>query len=251
MKLFRTICMTPILLFCLSAGYGYGHFDHSIYDSLLKTHVTEGLVDYSALKQDPSLDQYLALIAQADLGSLATRNEQLAFWTNAYNAYTLKLITINFPLDSIMDIKEEGYESPWDIPLVKVAGKQYTLDQIENEIIRPKFKDPRIHYALVCAARSCPKLRNEAYVGVRLEEQFEEQSRWFMIHRNTFDQKSKVAKLSSVFDWYSVDFGENIQETLKWIIPYVEPSLANSLKQHPKSWEISFSEWDWRLNIKK
>ena len=251
MKLFRIKRIIQITLFSLSAGYGYGHFDHSLYDSLLKTHVSEGLVDYSALKQDSRLDEYLSLIAQVDLDSLETPNEQLALWTNAYNAYTLKLITNYFPLHSIMDIKENGYESPWDIPLAKVAGKRYTLDQIENEIIRPKFKDPRIHFALVCAARSCPKLRNEAYVGVRLEEQFEEQSYWFMIHRNSFELKSKSAELSAIFDWYSADFGENIQETLKGIIPYIEPNLASSLKQNPKTWEISFREWDWRLNIKE
>jgi len=251
MRLFRKNRITQILLFCLSFGIGYGHFDHSLYDSLLKKHVKDGLVDYSAMKQDPWLDEYLSLVARVDLESLATRNEQLAFWTNTYNAYTLKLITKYFPIVSIMNINEKGYESAWDIPLAKVAGKEYTLDQIENEIIRPIFKDPRIHYALVCAARSCPQLRSEAYVGVRLEEQFEEQSRWFMIHRNSFDVKSRTAKLSSVFDWYSVDFGESIQDTLMLIAPHTEPILASSLKENPKSWKTSFTDWDWRLNIQK
>ena len=144
MRLFRKNRITQILLFCLSFGIGYGHFDHSLYDSLLKKHVKDGLVDYSAMKQDPWLDEYLSLVARVDLESLATRNEQLAFWTNTCNAYKLKLITKYFPIVSIMNINEKGYESAWDIPLAKVAGKEYTLDQIENEIIRPIFKDPRI-----------------------------------------------------------------------------------------------------------
>jgi len=251
MKLTQINYCFLLLTFCLSASPGYGHFDHSQYDSLLVEHVKEGLVDYSALKQDPRLDAYISLIAEADLDSLATHTEQLAFWINAYNAYTLKLITIHFPVDSIMDIKQQGYDSPWHIPLAIVAGKHYTLDQIENEIIRPKFQDSRIHYALVCAARSCPQLRNEAYVGVRLEEQLEEQSRWFMIHRNSFDLKSRTANLSSVYEWYSVDFGESSQDTLKSISRHVEPTLGKALQENPKTWKIRFTEWDWRLNVQK
>lgn len=239
-----------LLTFCLflAASGVRGHFDHSLFDSVLKAHVSNGEVDYANLKSDKRLDTYLDRLAQADESMLPNREEKIAFWANAYNAYTLKLITNHYPISSIMDIKERGYESPWAIPMAKVAGKAYTLDQIENEILRPKWPDPRIHYVLVCAAQSCPQLRSEAYTAEKLEKQFEEQGRWFMIHRNTFDLRSKTAKLSSVFEWYAIDFGKNTEHILATAAKHAEPKISEALKKDLKNWNVSFSEWDWRLN---
>lgn len=226
----------------------FAEYDHKLYDDLLNEYVEGGLVDYATLKNDPRLDKYLTQLANADSSKLGGRNESVAFWVNAYNAYTLKLITDHYPVSSIMDIKKSGYDSPWSIPLAKVAGKNYSLDQIENDIIRKNWPDPRIHYALVCAAKSCPQLRNEAYTGERLNEQLDEQGRWFLVHRNKFDIKSRKASLSSVYDWYKVDFGNTIPNTLKALVPHVESKLANELTTKSKAWTVTFTDWNWQLN---
>ena len=223
-------------------------FDHSLYDAILKTHVKGGLVDYKALKEDERLGRYLEQLNEADLKDLESREARVAFWTNAYNAYTLKLIIDYYPVSSIMDIKRAGYKDAWKFPLAHIAGQSYTLDQVENEILRPRWPDHRIHYALVCAAQSCPQLRSEAYTAERLDEQFDEQADWFMIHRNQFDLKKRTAHLSKVYEWYAVDFGDSVTDALQSLIPHVDEELAKSLKKDAKKWKVQFVEWDWRLN---
>ncbi len=238
-------------VFALWMSSASASFDHSLYDSVLKTHVQEGLVDYKNLKKDKRLDEYLEKLKTAKMDQLVSRNDKLAFWTNAYNAYTLKLITNYYPLSSIMDIKEPGFSDAWDIPLAHVAGNTYTLDQVENSIIRHNWPDPRIHYALVCAAQSCPQLRSEAYTAELLEAQFNNQAEWFMKNRNQFDLKNRKAELSKVYEWYAVDFGKNTTEALETLIPHVDDSLAKNLEKDARKWTVSFSEWDWKLNEKK
>lgn len=251
MILSPTSVLRITLIVFSSCGLSFGEFNHSKFDALLREHVSEGRVDYAALKNDRRLNEYLESVATADSSAFATQNENVAFWTNAYNAFTLKLIADHFPIDSIMDIKVKGHKSPWDIPFATVASKHYTLNQIENEIIRPNWPDPRIHYALVCAANSCPQLRSEAYLAESLDKQLNEQGRWFLKHRNTFDRKSKTAKLSKVYEWYSVDFGNSTQDTLRTIATHAEPSIAQDLTQNATAWKVSFLEWDWALNVKK
>ena len=223
-------------------------FDHSLYEAVLRTHVSQGLVDYKELKEDLRLDQYLEQLKAADLSDLEGRQDKVAFWINAYNAYTLKLITHYYPVSSITDIREAGYESPWKIPWAHIAGKTYTLDQIENAILRPKWPDPRIHYALVCAAQSCPQLRNEAYTAELLDDQFNEQADWFMRNRNDFDLKKREARLSKIYEWYAIDFGDNHTQTLQTLVPHAEEKVAESLKTEAQEWKVSFIEWDWTLN---
>ncbi len=240
-----------ILFFLLLTRVTYGAFDHRLYDNILKEHVTHGSVNYAALQTDKRLDDYLSLIAKADEETINSRNEKVAFWSNAYNAYTLKLVAANYPIHSIMDIKKKGFDSPWDIPFATVAGEDYTLNQIENDVIRRRWPDPRIHYALVCAARSCPQLRNEAYQADQLDAQLEDQGRWFVKYRNTFDLRTKKAELSKVYEWYAVDFGKSIEEILSTIAVHAEDALAKDLSENAKAWNISFTEWDWTLNVKK
>ena len=232
----------------ISAPFGWASFDHGIYDAVLKAHVKNGLVDYRALKEDARLDQYLDQLKNAELDKLISTEDELAFWTNAYNAYTLKLITHHYPVSSILDIKKAGYKDAWKFPWAHIAGKTYTLDQVENEIIRPHWPDPRIHYALVCAAQSCPQLRSEAYTADALEDQFNEQAEWFMIHRNEFDLKKRIAKVSKVFEWYAVDFGNSQADMLQTLIPHVPENLARSFKKDARKWKVQFVEWDWQLN---
>lgn len=231
--------------------------DDTLYTALLRDHVRGVEVDYRALARDPRLDTYLASLDATDPASLPSRDAQLALWINAYNAYTLKLITTVHPVDSIRRITDLGRTGsteegrPWDIAFARVGGRAYTLEHIEHRIIRPSFRDPRIHFALVCAAVSCPPLRPEAYTGAALESQLAEQTRWFLIHRNTFDSLRREAGLSALFDWYAGDFGGTPAALLDFIADYAPAPVATDLRRHPDRWRIRYLDYDWRLNDRR
>ena len=158
--------------------------DHSLFTTLLQNHVTyEGLVDYDAFAASEAFDEYLELLDRVDPATLS-RNSQLALWLNAYNAWTIELINLHNERESIRNINKTlglAIKGPWTQPLAKVGGVTYTLDDIEHGIIRKEFDDPRIHFALVCAAISCPPLRQEAYIGTHLNEQLNDQSKRFLL----------------------------------------------------------------------
>ena len=181
-------------------------FDHSRLDALLRAHVdAEGLVDYAALgRESAALDAYLASLASAPFEELG-RDEKLALLIDAYNAFTLRLILDHRPVASIKDIPSG---KRWDDRRWTLAGETLSLNQIEHERIRPRFREPRIHFALVCAARSCPPLRAEAYVGQRLEAQLADQTR--RVHSDErwvrFDPASGTLQLTKLYDWYGSDF---------------------------------------------
>ena len=207
---------------------------HAAFSALLKRYVnTDGDVDYAGLKsQLPKLNAYLSTLSQNPPQDNWSRNERLAYWMNAYNAATLKLIAENYPLTSIT--KLDGGK-PWDVKRVELGGTTYSLNEIENDIIRPRFKEPRIHFAVNCAAASCPPLRNEAYVASRLDAQLDEQTRAFVndSRYNTFS--SGTATVSKIFDWYGEDFGD-----LKTFLGKYHAGGAPS--------NVKFAEYDWALN---
>ena len=172
----------PVLLFALAANaplaaQGEKSFDHSKFDALLGAHVSEdGLVDYSGFDDSPDFQHYLTSLVEAQPEALS-EPEQLAFWINSYNAYTIELINRHQEKKSIRNInKTLGFFSgkgPWKERFAEVAGEEWTLDEIEHEVIRKRFFEPRIHFALVCAALGCPPLLPEAYTGAELEEQLD------------------------------------------------------------------------------
>jgi hypothetical protein len=149
--------------------------DHSAFDRLLRAHVRGGLVDYDAFKNSAEFRQYLATLAATDPSRLG-RAEQLTLWINAYNAYTIELINKHNERASIRNINKsfgglvKAY-GPWKEKLATVGGRAYGLDEIEQDILRKRFREPRIHFALVCAAMGCPPLRSEAYAAPRLDAQ--------------------------------------------------------------------------------
>ena len=203
--------------------------DHSIFTTLLQTHVTEeGLVDYDAFAASEAFDEYLALLDRIDPASLS-RNGQLAMWLNAYNAWTIELINLHDERESIRNINKTlgiAIKGPWTQPLAKVGGVTYTLDDIEHGIIRKDFNDPRIHFALVCAAISCPPLRQEAYIGTHLNDQLNDQSRRFLLHspeKNRVDIADNTVYLTRVFDWYAGDFGRNDAEIVRYLARFFPP----------------------------
>ena len=221
-------------------------FDHSNFDALLRRFVdVEGLVDYRGLGQEePSLDDYIASIAEAPFPDLG-RDEKLALLINAYNAFTLKLILDNYPVDSIQDIPSK---QRWDAKRWVIGGQTYSLSQIEHEQIRPKFIEPRIHFALVCAAVGCPKLRQEAYVGSRISEQLEEQAkllhssqRWF-----SFEPGDSRARLTQLYNWYGGDFTQVSGSPLENAARY-SPGLQQALNTGKKP-KIDWIDYDWTLN---
>lgn len=231
--------------------------DDSLFTSLLQDHVNEGAVNYKALAKDDRLNRYLAQIAATDPSQLSDRDSQLAFWINAYNAYTLRLVASVPTAETIREIDGVGIRQdasqakPWDHPFATVGGVDYTLNHIENDIIRPQFKDPRIHFALVCAAYSCPRLREEAYTADRLDQQLDEQGTWFMSQRNEIDPRTRTAKLSQIFNWFSEDYGSDQNETLRFIADFVPIRAANSLRNEARRWTITYLEYDWSLNDHK
>lgn len=221
-------------------------FDHSVFDTLLKQHVdANGWVDYTAMRTNQSqLDQYLDSVAKAPLDQFS-RDDRLAFLINAYNACTLKLILDHYPLDSIMDIPDA---ERWDAVRWNIGGNQWSLNQIEHEQIRPKFIEPRIHFALVCAAVGCPPLRNEAYDPARLEEQLDQQSRYVHEHSTwfKFDADKQTVSLTKLYSWYGSDFDQVAGSPVRFAAKYSEP-LRQALDRSITPTQ-QWLPYDWALN---
>lgn len=208
--------------------------DHAAWNNLLTTFVSaSGKVDYRGMKQQVGkLDGYLALLAKETPGANWSREESLAYWINAYNAYTVKLVLDNYPLKSIRDLGE-----PWDRKWITLAGKTYSLNQIEHDIVRPTFKEPRIHFALVCAAKSCPPLPNRAFTAENLNQLLQQRAKSFINNEELNVTQEEVVRVSPLFDWYKQDFG-NVRE-------YLNKYLATDI---PAGKDISYLDYDWGLN---
>ncbi len=231
--------------------------DHSYagYARLLASYVQGARVDYAGLKSDrAALDSVVAMIADAELTDASTQ-QRLAFYINAYNILTLRSIVAAYPVKSIKDI-DGVWQKKW-----RVAGRELSLDQIENQILRVEFSEPRIHVAINCASISCPPLRGEPYRAERIEEQLTEASRGFATsnHYNQLLPTEGKARISMIFDWFGGDFVEQFYQpghaaklskeknaALSFLIKY--SSLTDSVESLPEEWEVSFIEYDWGLN---
>ena len=254
---FRILATT---LAVLGSAFTVSAFDHSLFTQVLAAHVKDGLVDYDALKTDKRLPRYLAQLAATDPATLPNDRERLAFWLNAYNAYTLDLVVKKQPKRSITQIGTGGLvlgsvlkTTAWDIPIAVVGGRKYTLNEIEHEVIRAKFKDARAHFALNCASGSCPVLRTEAYEADDLDEQLDDQGRQFLADstKNSFDLATKTAHLSSIFKWYQGDFGASDAQALLAAAKFAPPGIRNAIEADPKAWKVKFLAYDWSLNEAK
>ena len=221
-------------------------YDHSLLDGVLKRFVDgSGLVDYAGLsKNAEDLDRYIESLAAAPLDSLG-RDESLALLINAYNAFTLRLILDYYPIKSIRDIPEG---KRWKHGRWRLAGKTLSLDQIEHEQIRPTFSEPRIHFALVCAAVDCPPLRKEAYTAAKLEAQLEAQTSYVHTHERWLrhDRDTGVLHLTSLYDWYGNDFEQSAGSVLDFVARYVPSVKAAMDAKRPL--KIKWLDYDWSLN---
>ena len=233
--------------------------DHSALDRFLQTYlvsssannsVTQGanLIRYAEVSQadHDALNNYIAKLEGIRASEL-NRDEQLAFWINLYNAKTISVIVENYPTESIRAIKSSflDFKGPWNDKSLRVEGVDLSLDNIENKIIRPVFNDPRIHYAVNCAAIGCPNLREKAYKSETLNTVLDEQARAYINNpRGVFIENDRVTA-SRIFLWYKGDFGENENEVLDHIRTYASPTLRQSLEGIE---DIHRFEYDWSLN---
>lgn len=222
---------------------------HELWDGLLKQYVTEdGQVNYKGIIQDSvRFYKYIDLLENHHPNeSNWTKDEQLAYWINAYNAFTVQLIIENYPLTSIKDIKKglPFINTVWDIKFINIEGANYDLNNIEHSIIRKKFTEPRIHVAVNCASISCPRLRNEAFVAERLDSQLNDNLRYFLANpvKNKFEQ-DKVF-LSKILRWYGGDFKTPPYENVRNMIQQYGPP-------HKEDAEIVYLDYDWNLNDKQ
>ncbi|MEM8734244.1 MAG: DUF547 domain-containing protein [Planctomycetota bacterium] len=227
--------------------------DHSVLDALLKRYVNkDGQVDYRKWSEQAAdlraLDGYLIELSRAELDVKASRQAVLAYWINAYNAVTLKGILREYPTTSIRNhtAKIVGYNIWKDLKL-QVDGRQVSLDDIEHQVLR-KLGEPRIHFAIVCASISCPKLRNEAFLAEKLEEQLADNARDFFADSGkfTFDVKSRRLGLSKILSWFGEDFGSTRREQMQFIAPYV-PAESRSLLLDDSA-KVFYLDYDWGLN---
>ena len=210
--------------------------DHRPWTELLQRHVdAAGKVNYKGFKSEmPMLLAYCDSLAAHPPADNWSRNERLTYWINAYNAFTVRLIADNYPLKSILQL--DGGKT-WDVRRIRLGDKRYSLNQIENEIIRPQFQEPRIHFALNCAARSCPPLFNRAFEADQLENQLQTRTRLFLNNKSYNIIESGKLRLSKIFDWYSKEFGD--------IPAFIQPFTSTTL--NPKA-SVAFNEYDWDLN---
>ena len=211
-------------------------FNHNLWDSLLKTHVSNnGNVNYRAFKKDKtSLDNYISAIAENMPDDSWSKNETLAYWINAYNALTIDLIIRNYPVKSIKDIKD-----PWGQKLWKLGNRWYDLNEIEPQILR-KMDEPRIHFAIVCASFSCPKLQNFAFNATDLETQLTESTKTFLTDSNRNIITENELKISRIFQWFNKDFKQN-GSVVDFINTYTNIDI------NPKA-KTSYLDYNWDLN---
>jgi hypothetical protein len=240
-------------------------FDHSIWQALLQTFVhplredKASLVDYAGIKQQQDqLTHYLN-----DLSSVSqtrfnhwTKQDQLAFLINAYNAWTIKLISDNYPdIESIKDLGS-WFSTPWDKAFIPLLGDRLSLNDIEHGLIREsgRYHEPRIHFAVNCASIGCPALRNEAYVGNRLDAQLESAAQGFLADNQRNRLNGTTLEVSKIFQWYGDDFKQGWRNayTLVGFFAHYAAALGLSTQQTKAlksgNLDIKFLDYDWRLN---
>lgn len=209
--------------------------DHA-YNKLLQKHVNSfGEVNYQAIKTDPQLLQAsLEGFTKTKPNKSWSQEERLAYWINAYNAFTIKLIIDNYPINSIKDLK-----NPWDQEFIPIGKQLMSLNQIEHDILR-KMKEPRIHFAIVCASKSCPKLLNEAYTPSKLDLQLTLATEEFLSDETKNNLSVETIKLSKIFKWFSEDFTTN-GSLIDFLNLYAPIEISQKAKK-------SYMDYNWDLN---
>lgn len=220
---------------------------HSLWDSLLMEHVqSDGWVNYEGFRKDSvRLNGYLELLSMHHPNKHWTDKEQLAYWINAYNAFTIKLVTDNYPVNSIKDIKPgvSFVNSVWDIKFINIESRTYDLNNIEHGIIRKHFSEPRIHFAVNCASISCPRLQPWAYTADKLDNQLTAAAKEFLSDTSRNILSPDKIQISSIFKWFRGDFTKN--GTLIQFLNQYSP-----VKIRPEA-AVEHLPYDWGINDAK
>ena len=219
--------------------------NHEIWADLLGKYIKPDGVDYTGFKKEEErLDQYLKVLENTDPEKLP-RNEQYAYYINAYNAWTIKLILSGYP--GVKSIKDFGtvFKSPWQKEWVRVNGEVVTLDHVEHDILRPRYKDPRVHFAINCSAASCPPLRPEPFLADTLDQQLDDSTRSFVNDANSYRLEGNTLYVSRIFKWFSEDFNE---DALGFYLQYAEGDLKENLTRKKDRIQVKYMHYDWSLN---
>ena len=228
-------------------------YDHSPFQKIIDKLVTSGKdginrVAYAKFSADDkkALSTYIADLEKSDPANYS-RKEQKAFWINLYNALTIKVVLDHYPVKSITDIDiSPGFFSfgPWDKKLLKISNQEVSLNDIEHRILRPIWKDERIHFAVNCASLGCPNLSREVFTAENTDKLLDGARKEYLNHpRGISEIKKGKVTLSSIFDWYSVDFGKSEKEVLKYLSRFIDGKKAEALQAA----DISY-DYDWKLN---
>ncbi len=225
--------------------------DQQLWDHLLRTYVADGLIDYDGLKRNYHFKTYLSQLASAQPEKLPDHAHRLAYLCNAYNAFVIHGVLIHKIDSSVMDYKNARGEDFFAVSEYLLAGETISLNHLEHEVIRANYKEPRVHMALVCAAKSCPTIRPEAFVGKRLDKQLEDQARIFANKQEYvhFDPEKQQLQLSPLLKWYGEDFGGQ-SGVLDFLLSRVESAgTASGLNAARESRaKVVYNKYDWSLN---
>ena len=265
----KTLVVQPIIALAIlsSSAAVYADFNHQSWDNLLNKHVTmtnggkASVVNYAGMQADKSkLASYLeatSKVSQAEFNRWS-KNEQLAFLINVYNAGTVDLVLTKYP--NIKSIKDIGglFGSPWKQEFIPLLGKTRSLDDIEHNLIRgsKRYNDPRIHFAVNCASIGCPALQDDAFTGKGLDSQLKQATAKFLSDGSRNNFKGNTLRVSPIFKWYKSDFESNWRGTknLEGFLGRYSSSLGMSKAQtadlNQGKIKISYTDYNWNLNKK-
>ena len=227
----------------------HGDFQRFLNSYLVSRPGDTNLVDYARVSERDKgkLDAYINKLSDTPISTF-NRDQQMAFWINLYNAVTVKVVLDHYPVETIKDIDiSPGLfaSGPWGKKLIRVEGEKLSLDDIEHRILRPIWKDARIHYAVNCAAKSCPELRKKVFKAGRLDRQLDAAAKAYVNNPRGALVESNQLVLSSIFDWYGDDFGDGEQAVITHISSYANPALREQLAGITK---VDNYRYDWDLN---
>lgn len=232
--------------------------EHAQWTAILKKHVHGDKFDYAAVQKDPAaLNAYLSKLRGVTLAQLLGWNEKqrMAFWINTYNAHAVKLVSDNYPIESIRDLGTL-LNKVWNKKFIEMdalhpSGKDQhlSLDDVEHKILRPRFEDARVHAAVNCASDSCPPLRAEAFIAKRLDEQLDAQVRAWIADesRNQFDLSEGKMRISEIFKWFKSDFVRDGESVEGWIAKYAPEKVASAIR-NGADLDVSYLDYSWKLN---
>lgn len=226
--------------------------DHNLWDYLLKTYVADGLIDYDGMGRDYLFRTYLRQLGQCDLSKLTTTSDRLALMCNAYNAFVVNGVITHKVDKSVLDFDADG-TGFFDLKEHILGGKTISLNHLEHQVIRKVFAEPRIHVALVCAARSCPAIRPEAYIGTRIEKQLADQASLFANNpRYVRADEQGTVHLNPILQWYGEDW-KNDGGYLAWLATLADdPALTRALSQAAdQQAPVKWNTYDWTLNSQR